>query len=564
MPVQSPRNAFVSSTFTDLQPVRNEVRATLRRVGYLDGAMEYLSAADERPLDASLQLVREADLYIGLFAWRYGFVPPGQRLSITELEYRAAREAGKPCIILLLSDRAPWPVRLVDNDRRLIERLRKELSAEHTVAFFDGPADVAGRLYEALHRYERSRGIHGVLEEAEKRHRRAVEEVARRQAEHHHSIRLFDFQKDIRIEDVYVQEILQAKRDKSPFDELELSGHQKGKPVPEQELLEKVVTDRDTSVFVVEGRAGAGKSTMLKMWMLNLLAAREAPKLFPLLVSLRHLHGEPGAPAGLVEAICRTTSGLTPDLVQPLLESDAPRPTDRDPALLLLFDGLDETPADARRGFLEGLGALHQRRKAVVSTRPGVIAETGMTPLRSRAYELCDFDEKQVVHFISQWFAKRPEPGRELLAKIEANARLGELAAIPVLLTCLAMHAELYDGFRLPDGVAEGKLLEDSVEILVERWDAARDGRSPDSEYIALCFDVFTRLAAWPRHEDVPWNDFLAAVRAAGGGPPVARRIVQNGRVLAGEAGGSVHFAHAIFYDFFYAERFARNLAGNA
>jgi Domain of unknown function (DUF4062) len=54
------------------------------------------AAGEERPVDRCLDDVRSADIYVGVLAWRYGFVPAGGHTSITELEYRAAGEAGIP------------------------------------------------------------------------------------------------------------------------------------------------------------------------------------------------------------------------------------------------------------------------------------------------------------------------------------------------------------------------------------------------------------------------------------------------------------------------------------
>src|SRR4051794_723455 len=75
-------------------------------------AMEDYVAADQRPLDKCLADVEACDLYLGIFAWRYGYVPdkdnPDKR-SITELEFRHAVSQGKPCLIFLLAEDAPWP-----------------------------------------------------------------------------------------------------------------------------------------------------------------------------------------------------------------------------------------------------------------------------------------------------------------------------------------------------------------------------------------------------------------------------------------------------------------------
>ena len=78
---------YVSSTFSDLEEYRKRVRTILRRRDHEDVAMEYYGAEDQRPVDKCLNDVENCDLYIGIFALRYGHIPPGYEKSITELEY---------------------------------------------------------------------------------------------------------------------------------------------------------------------------------------------------------------------------------------------------------------------------------------------------------------------------------------------------------------------------------------------------------------------------------------------------------------------------------------------
>lgn len=87
----------LSSTFTDLETARAAVTKTLRRAGHEVVEMEEYIAADERPLDKCLAGVASCDVYVGIIAWRYGYVPPGQANSITELEFREARRLAPPC-----------------------------------------------------------------------------------------------------------------------------------------------------------------------------------------------------------------------------------------------------------------------------------------------------------------------------------------------------------------------------------------------------------------------------------------------------------------------------------
>jgi Domain of unknown function (DUF4062) len=98
---------YVSSTFADLLAHRKALSLAIRRLGHVDVAMEYYLAEDARPLDRCLRDAGSCDLYIGLFARRYGFCPPGEQRSITELEFRSARTANIDSLCFLLAEEAP-------------------------------------------------------------------------------------------------------------------------------------------------------------------------------------------------------------------------------------------------------------------------------------------------------------------------------------------------------------------------------------------------------------------------------------------------------------------------
>ena len=80
-------------------------------------AMEDYVATDQRPTEKCLADVAASDLYIGIFAWRYGYIPSEmnpEHKSITELEYRKAIETGKSCLLFLLDKDASWPPKAMD------------------------------------------------------------------------------------------------------------------------------------------------------------------------------------------------------------------------------------------------------------------------------------------------------------------------------------------------------------------------------------------------------------------------------------------------------------------
>jgi hypothetical protein len=137
---------YLSSTFEDLRRHRRCVYDALRMLGHDVKAMEDYVAKDERPLVMCLNDVADCDAYVGIFAWRYGYIPEEdnpEKKSITELEYRQARMMNKICLIFLLEEKqTPWPPEWMDSftghadrgDR--IKALRHELAKRHSVKFF--------------------------------------------------------------------------------------------------------------------------------------------------------------------------------------------------------------------------------------------------------------------------------------------------------------------------------------------------------------------------------------------------------------------------------------------
>ncbi len=91
---------MISSTARDLPEHREQARLGCHRAGFSsEQMMENLTALDEEAISISLKMVEEADIYLGIFAGRYGHVPKGKGISITEMEYDKAVELDKPRLI---------------------------------------------------------------------------------------------------------------------------------------------------------------------------------------------------------------------------------------------------------------------------------------------------------------------------------------------------------------------------------------------------------------------------------------------------------------------------------
>ena len=117
----------------------------IRRLGHVDIAMEYYVAEDARPLDRCLRDAGSCDLYLGLFARRYGFCPAGYDRSITELELRASQGSGIDCLCFLLAEDAAWPDVYVEQGpgAEKLAALRAELSDRYLSGFFATPEELA-------------------------------------------------------------------------------------------------------------------------------------------------------------------------------------------------------------------------------------------------------------------------------------------------------------------------------------------------------------------------------------------------------------------------------------
>jgi hypothetical protein len=114
--------------------------------------MEHLPADPANAAQVSVRMVDEADLYIGIFAHRYGFLPPGSDISVTELEYNRSVERGIPGLIFFMHDDHPVRARDVETGpgAEKLARLKERIGASRVAAFFKSPEDLRGHVIQAL------------------------------------------------------------------------------------------------------------------------------------------------------------------------------------------------------------------------------------------------------------------------------------------------------------------------------------------------------------------------------------------------------------------------------
>jgi hypothetical protein len=129
--------------------------------------MEDFTAVASYPLARVLELVKDCDAYVGLIAWRYGFVPDSSgagelpagatagETSITEYEYLAAKDKGIPVLMFVLAESAAWPPHFIDGfaghgSSEAIFQYRARLMRDHVVSFFSTPEGLESAMTAAI------------------------------------------------------------------------------------------------------------------------------------------------------------------------------------------------------------------------------------------------------------------------------------------------------------------------------------------------------------------------------------------------------------------------------
>jgi hypothetical protein len=150
-------SVFMSSTSRDLRDHRAAVREALLDAGYHPVDMADFGARAEGASTACLDEVAEADLFLGIYAWRYGFVPEGSPISITEQEFEEARRLGKPCFCFVVDETFDWPVEHKEDGPGTdqLQAFKARIDAELVRTTFTNPDNLSRQVLSSLNRWEK-------------------------------------------------------------------------------------------------------------------------------------------------------------------------------------------------------------------------------------------------------------------------------------------------------------------------------------------------------------------------------------------------------------------------
>jgi hypothetical protein len=319
-------------------------------------------------------------------------------------------------------------------------------------------------------------------------------------------------QKPLGLANVYIALDTIARREERSGVEERRPGERESRPIP---ALEAAGGNRR---LVLLGDPGGGKSTFVNHlahclaahdlhpdggWLAQLPGwpEEEGGKL-PILVTLRdfaHALPEP-LPATaeahhlwdfIAERLGAQRLGFAAEHVEGELEGGR---------ALLLLDGLDEVPSAGQRAFVRDavlafVKRYHPGNRALVTCRvlsyqkptdedaPDLRLPDDHFP----PFELAPFDEEKIDRFVTAWHAElarlgsvRSQDTAALTTKFRQAVRrpdLRRLAATPLLLTVMAL-VHTHKG-RLPD--ARALLYEDTVELLLWRWEEVKAGGQEDA-----------------------------------------------------------------------------------
>ncbi len=150
-----PTNVMISSTSIDLPEHREKVRSACEEQKMLPIGMEALPADDAQAVPVSFGLVDQSKIYLGIFGWRYGFIPPGENISITEMEYDRASKRRIKRFIFMMHDEHPITGPDVETGAGAdkLRKLKERLQARHTIKYFKSADELRGHVLITLSQY---------------------------------------------------------------------------------------------------------------------------------------------------------------------------------------------------------------------------------------------------------------------------------------------------------------------------------------------------------------------------------------------------------------------------
>jgi hypothetical protein len=150
-----PTAVFISSSVEDSAPHYQAATQAVRDLGFL--ALEVLPQHihSQDRLAVSLQVLAQSEIFVGLYAERYGAILPKEQLSLAERLYEEAIQQRLPRLVYILSPTVAQDIPNADSNGAMIRMFLDRLKADNPhLRHFSSPQDLADKLRFDLGRWK--------------------------------------------------------------------------------------------------------------------------------------------------------------------------------------------------------------------------------------------------------------------------------------------------------------------------------------------------------------------------------------------------------------------------
>lgn len=143
------KSVFISSTSKDLVEYRQGVDRAIRRLELRPINMDDFGSQPGGATGVSVREVGKADIFIGIIARRYGYVPQGMDTSVTEQEYDQAVRLKIPRLMYLLDPSYDWPADRIEAGETAQNKLaafRSRIEQNEVRSLFTSPDSLAAQV----------------------------------------------------------------------------------------------------------------------------------------------------------------------------------------------------------------------------------------------------------------------------------------------------------------------------------------------------------------------------------------------------------------------------------